>query len=224
MNIWNNITPVQWFCNKVLPCVFDDTLSYYEVLCKFSAKLNEIIEVVNAEGEGITNYVNQLMKQFAEQWRAELKVEFDTFKETVTSQLNQQDSAIATLQQSVSMSIQKQDAKIAQLEAKIAQQLATIMAYVDSVNEDNKAWTLQQIEKAISSISPNWPPIWDPTDGQLEDIQTVINHLYEFSRNNALTAKEYDNLNLTAQEYDNYDLAAITYDQNAKIILQSGGN
>ena len=31
-------------CNKVLPTVYDDALSYYEVLCKVVAAVNELIE------------------------------------------------------------------------------------------------------------------------------------------------------------------------------------
>lgn len=35
-------------CQKVLPLVYDDSLSYYEVLCKVQHKLNELIEINNA--------------------------------------------------------------------------------------------------------------------------------------------------------------------------------
>lgn len=31
------------YCHKVLPAVFDDSLSYYEVLCRLTDKVNEII-------------------------------------------------------------------------------------------------------------------------------------------------------------------------------------
>lgn len=34
-------------CQKVLPLVYDDSLSYYEVLCKVQHKLNELIEINN---------------------------------------------------------------------------------------------------------------------------------------------------------------------------------
>ena len=35
---------LRYWCFKVLPLVYDDSLSYYEVLCKVVAKLNEIID------------------------------------------------------------------------------------------------------------------------------------------------------------------------------------
>lgn len=39
-----NFEHVRFWCFKVLPLVYDDSLSYYEVLCKVVAKLNEMID------------------------------------------------------------------------------------------------------------------------------------------------------------------------------------
>lgn len=39
-----NVRRIRFWCNKVLPLVYDDSLSYYEVLCKVVAKINEIID------------------------------------------------------------------------------------------------------------------------------------------------------------------------------------
>lgn len=47
----SNFKPVInfWFwCQKVLPLVYDDSISYYEVLCKMSEYLNQVINNVNA--------------------------------------------------------------------------------------------------------------------------------------------------------------------------------
>ena len=38
------IDRVKFWCYKVLPLVYDDSLSYYELLCKVVSKLNELIE------------------------------------------------------------------------------------------------------------------------------------------------------------------------------------
>lgn len=35
--------PIKFWCFKVLPLVYDDSLSYLEVLCKMKDKLNEMI-------------------------------------------------------------------------------------------------------------------------------------------------------------------------------------
>lgn len=43
-NLFNPVTPLKFWCQKVLPLVYDDSLSYYEVLCKVSEKINELVE------------------------------------------------------------------------------------------------------------------------------------------------------------------------------------
>ena len=43
--------PFRWWCQKVLPLVYDDSLSYYELLCKVVTYLNNVItDVANVEG------------------------------------------------------------------------------------------------------------------------------------------------------------------------------
>lgn len=41
------IVAIRAYCQKVLPAVYDDSLSYYELVCKIQAKLNEVIEKLN---------------------------------------------------------------------------------------------------------------------------------------------------------------------------------
>lgn len=53
--IFNYITPVKNWCYKVLPLVYDDSLSYYEFLCKVVAKLNEVIKSVDSIPEYIAS-------------------------------------------------------------------------------------------------------------------------------------------------------------------------
>lgn len=39
----NNLSNFRFWCQKVLPLVYDDSLSYYEVLCKIVKYINDII-------------------------------------------------------------------------------------------------------------------------------------------------------------------------------------
>lgn len=43
-----SLKPLRYWCHKILPLVYDDSLSYYELLCRVVAKLNETIEFTNA--------------------------------------------------------------------------------------------------------------------------------------------------------------------------------
>lgn len=56
----------RFWCQKVLPAVYDDSLSYYELLCKVLEKLNEVIAqsneqstVINILAENLQNLIDE---------------------------------------------------------------------------------------------------------------------------------------------------------------------
>ena len=63
-----------FWCQKVLPLVYDESLSYYEVLCKVRDKLNELIKQDEIFGEAL----RQLEKELAEvnRWIANFDTTF----------------------------------------------------------------------------------------------------------------------------------------------------
>ena len=50
--------PFRYWCQKVLPLVYDDSLSYYELLCKVVDYLNKTMEDVSNMDADITNLLN----------------------------------------------------------------------------------------------------------------------------------------------------------------------
>lgn len=42
--MYKNLTHFRFWCQKVLPLVYDDSLSYYEILCKCVSYINDLIE------------------------------------------------------------------------------------------------------------------------------------------------------------------------------------
>lgn len=52
----------KFWCQKVLPLVYDDSLSYYEVLCKVVDYLNNMVNDVNS----VINEYDDLRKELAE--------------------------------------------------------------------------------------------------------------------------------------------------------------
>ena len=53
-------SPFRFWCQKVLPLVYDDSLSYYELLCKVVCKLNEMAENQNNLSDEIKAVANDL--------------------------------------------------------------------------------------------------------------------------------------------------------------------
>ena len=56
--MYKRIDNLRFWCNKILPLVYDDSLSYYETLCKISEKLNEVINDVNELPQYIADLVS----------------------------------------------------------------------------------------------------------------------------------------------------------------------
>lgn len=56
----NNLESISLWCQKVLPLVYDDSLSYYEFLCKVCDKVNEIIAAQNKTNNELSNLTANL--------------------------------------------------------------------------------------------------------------------------------------------------------------------
>lgn len=56
----DELTPFAFWCQKVMPAVLDDSLSFYEVLCKLTAKLNDAIETINGHSELIKTMQSEI--------------------------------------------------------------------------------------------------------------------------------------------------------------------
>lgn len=98
-----------------------------------------------------------------------------------------------------------------ELRVYVDDRIVNLKNYVD--NQDNL------LDARIKDIEIGKINLYDPTTGLYSPIQTVIDNIYDASRQNAITASEYDALELTATEYDAYDLTAREYDTEAKTLL-----
>lgn len=73
------IDKLRYWSHKILPLVYDDSLSYYEVLSKMRAKINEIIDYVQ---DNIENEIRAIIGS------AFLDVSYDELTETLILYLN----------------------------------------------------------------------------------------------------------------------------------------
>ena len=60
MGNFNNVDPVRYWTYKILPLVYDDSLSYYEVLAKVVQRLNVLVENNN----NITQHIKDLILEY----------------------------------------------------------------------------------------------------------------------------------------------------------------
>lgn len=85
----NRIEKLKLRCYKVLPLVYDESLSYYEVVCKARAKLNECIELLNSMGDEFNEWEQIINNLETDLDRMESEIHaLQTTTETVTNRLN----------------------------------------------------------------------------------------------------------------------------------------
>lgn len=126
------------------------------------------------------------------------------------------------LEASIQEEIDKINELLVEYDLKIDRVANELRVYVEDkiVNLKNYVDTQDSLLDArIKDIEIGKINLYDPTTGLYSPIQTVIDNIYDASRQNAITATEYDALELTATEYDAYDLTARQYDTEAKTLL-----
>ena len=93
------LKPFRFWCQKILPLVYDDSLSYYELLCKVVDYLNKTMEDVDLLSEDVSNmftaygqlenYVNIEIKDIKD-WTEEHVGELESFVNNYFDNLNVQ--------------------------------------------------------------------------------------------------------------------------------------
>ena len=169
-----------------------DMMTDVEYLLGILKKLNETIKQVNENTEFINNYSGKI---------EEIEAEMVALREE-----------LATFETDVNTNIAEQFAEIkADLEATVAGFMTQANAYTDTI--------AAQLREEIRAVSVGAITVYDPSTGVLSPLQTVIDNLYGTSRDEALTATEYDALDLTATAYDAEQITAFNYDRYGKTIL-----
>lgn len=148
------IDKLKYWCNKILPLVYDDSLSYYEVLCKTSAKLNEVIESTNGLLDAWNTYKNDIDKAFGE-YTAGLDKKFDALLDKMSADFLRYKSIV---NDTIRDEFAAQERRLKAQDDKIAAQDTQITAISDRVNtfitEYNQ--TISQIPDMVVNAVNAW--------------------------------------------------------------------
>lgn len=169
-----------------------DMMTDVEYLLGILKKLNETIKQVNSNTEFIDTYAGKIEEIEAE--IATLQDEMITFKNEVNTTINTRFNEIRI-----------------ELQNMLSLILIQANAYTDA--------TAATLREEIRQIALGQITVYDPTSGELNDLQSTLDNMYGATREEALTATEYDALELTATAYDGYEITAFSYDRYGKTIL-----
>lgn len=231
-------------CQKILPLVYDDSLSYYEVLCKVSNKLNVLIDDVNAFMDWATKHeadYDALVKRVTaveneiDNFEKEITELFEQLKreqeEAFAEQTARLDARLAEMQREVDAVIRELRNEFTLLKREVEQDIATMkveiareVARLSNLIDANNQYIFEYVQRTLQEFLDNFPdladtPVYNPVRGGTTSLQTALNDLYSVACVNGITAEQFDSLGLTAEEFDALGITAKEFDQNGYIAL-----
>ena len=184
---------------------YQDNLTYVEYLLGVLKKMNEVIAQVNSNTSFIENYDGRI---------SELENDITVFRKEIEDFETKVETDFENLETQLIDTI---NTRLVQIRTELIDLLTIYRA-------ESKAYTdtkIAQVEAEIEQILIGQITLRDPTTGLISPLQTVIDNLYDTTREEALTATEYDAIDLTATAYDGYNLSAFDYDYYGKTILMA---
>lgn len=172
------IDKLKYWCNKILPLVYDDSLSYYEVLCKTSAKLNEVIESTNGLLDAWNTYKNDIDKAFGN-YTAGLDKKFADLSDKMSADFLRYKDIVNI---EIMSEFAEQERRLKAQDDKIAAQDTQINAISDRVNtfitEYNQ--TISQIPDMIVNAVNAWLNDTTNYDNIIADLAGSLQGLKHF--------------------------------------------
>lgn len=229
---WNNLKEFRFWANKVLPLVYDDSLSYYEVLCKVVDYINKMLENEQTIYDMYEPFVNSV---------SELNQKFNKLESTLNAsviELNRRCTALEDRQEYdkeflMSYIDNINEALTGQLDAlnRGYNSLFALCVSLDSQIKSGDVLTLQkskvytdnkiiELKKQLAGITSIY--VVDPMDGQVKNIQTVIDELFYYISYAAFTCWEFDRRGYTCEYLDSIGYTALDFDIYGKFIFIFG--
>lgn len=202
--------------NELLSWMQTHKTEYNEAIRRLAVVENEIDTFearVNAEFERLSASIKaqfEAEKALIEQELADTKSQIDKEMRLLEEEVNKAIASFETRFLALKADILNE---IEQLKAEVRREINNFYDIMQANNTYMINWVENRIEEFINSLPEILTvQVYNPYRGEVTDIQTAINDLYEVASIWGLTAFQYDSLNLTASEYDALNLTAREYD------------
>ena len=182
----------RFWCQKIIPLVYDDSLSYYELLCKVVKYINDLIDNDNA----IVEEINELIQKIAdmEYPLEKLYEEFNKFKNEINSEMD-------SYENEVNGKINLINTRLVELVEFITSEDNRILAICRSEITENNEYLLNEMVQFLSNIL-----VLNYFTGEYVSIQDMFNYLANLHTTDALTYTELIAKDITYTELAAYDV------------------
>lgn len=187
-------------CFKVLPLVYDESLSYYEVLCKLVHLLKEMSENVDGNFTSIQNEIEKIYNQITD------------LKAYVDEQDSKLSNRIDLTNERITEEIRKCHEHCEIYAKRLYDQLLDIL---NQYQGEMKQWVLGEIAKIPTGIPKQFAITGNPkTSGLQHDIITVTREsMCDFVNSDKYTCEQVDEIEIPINFYET---ANTCYDYDTK--------
>lgn len=176
-------------CFKVLPLVYDESLSYYEVLCKLVHLLKEMADNVDGNFNSIQNEIEKIyskitdLKEYVDEQDSKLSDRIDLTNERITDEIREC----------------REHCEI--YAKKLYDQLLDIL---NQYQGEMKQWVLGEIAKIPTGIPKQFAITGNPeTSGLQHDIITVTREsMCDFVNSDKFTCEQVDEIGIPIKFYE----------------------
>lgn len=198
----NNCRNWPW-SQKVLPLTYDESLSYYEVLCKLRDYINVMSERLDNYGAEVLAAANS----YTDGEIAKSVAQYNSALERFTSDYNEfvdnVSGALQGFQNQMDANFKEQDNEI-----------AGGRAYTDTKIALNNEWLLEQISQQLISVT-----VLNPFTGERVSIQDMIDYLSALHMTEAITITAIGEYQRTCTKVVSYNATCTQYVNNGKSIF-----
>lgn len=207
-----DITPLRFWAQKILPLTYDDSLSYYESLCKFADKVNELIDRMNLYEEEYKDYVNEqvsFLKTYIDEQdnatKTVLEIKMENLKNETERQMNELKLKLQQTLDDVNKKIAEYSQSLVKLYDFVVSDQNRQDIYFKSLLEEfyHKIWSL--IDQYTSII-------YNPTNGQLTTVEQAVNDIWNILRYQAMNCIEFEWLGYSCDKWDSIGYSALDFD------------
>lgn len=176
----------------MLPTVYDDSLSYIEVLSRLSKKVNEVITRVNNFEDDVYNTTKTYVDTKIATEIANLKIELKQFQQNLTEQQS-------GFENSINGAINNINQRIEEFNRTIESNYAAMQAYTNNAIERNNEYIFDRIGQGLLDIR-----VINIFTGEKVTVQEMFNYLANFHLNNAITVSDIGTLQRTVNTVISY--------------------
>lgn len=171
---FTKVPNIHYWTQRVLPCVFDESLSYVEKINKLEEEINKLIEEYNTFGQAVTNEINTFEGETTNQINAfvtQVTDDINSFKENVTNNINSFETDIRNIVEEFETAINKDIATFKQtittqqeeFENRVNTNINTMQETVNEipntvttqVNAITQPWLVANVPAMVESIVAN---------------------------------------------------------------------